>query len=78
MALIACPECNHQVSDRAFACPSCGNPIAAAASSSTGVARILGGVAGAYISANALVTMVVSVVMFVCFAAIMISIAIFA
>ncbi len=26
--LIACPECAHQVSDRAAACPQCGFPIA--------------------------------------------------
>lgn len=31
MALIACPECKHQVSDKAPACPQCGAPIAAAA-----------------------------------------------
>ncbi|WP_084545589.1 zinc-ribbon domain-containing protein [Cupriavidus malaysiensis] len=29
MALIACSECNAEVSDRATACPRCGNPIAA-------------------------------------------------
>ncbi len=28
MALINCPECGKQVSDRAEACPSCGHPIA--------------------------------------------------
>lgn len=28
MALIACPECRHQVSTLARACPSCGAPIA--------------------------------------------------
>lgn len=27
--LIACPECAHEVSDRAVACPKCGFPIAA-------------------------------------------------
>lgn len=27
MALINCPECGRQVSDRANACPQCGNPI---------------------------------------------------
>jgi hypothetical protein len=27
--LIACPECAHEVSDRAAACPRCGFPIAA-------------------------------------------------
>ena len=29
MALIACAECNKQISDRAAACPSCGCPVAA-------------------------------------------------
>ncbi len=29
MALITCPECNGQVSDKAVACPHCGYPIAA-------------------------------------------------
>lgn len=33
MALINCPECGKQVSDKANACPNCGYPIAA----STGV-----------------------------------------
>lgn len=27
MPLITCPDCNHQVSDQAPACPSCGRPI---------------------------------------------------
>lgn len=27
MALIACAECGHQVSDRAAACPQCGAPV---------------------------------------------------
>ena len=30
MALISCPECSSQVSDKAPACPQCGVPIAAA------------------------------------------------
>lgn len=30
MALIACPECGHQVSTLAKSCPSCGAPVAAA------------------------------------------------
>ena len=29
MALIQCPECSIQVSDKAISCPSCGFPIAA-------------------------------------------------
>lgn len=27
MALINCPECNHEVSDKAKACPNCGHPF---------------------------------------------------
>ena len=30
MALINCSECNHEVSDKAEACPKCGAPIAQA------------------------------------------------
>jgi len=30
MALIKCRECNHEVSDKAEACPNCGAPVAAA------------------------------------------------
>lgn len=33
MALIACPVCNHQISDQARVCPSCGHPIASIAAS---------------------------------------------
>lgn len=29
MALIPCPECRREVSDKAPACPGCGHPIAA-------------------------------------------------
>ena len=31
MALMKCPECAREVSDKASACPNCGYPIAAAA-----------------------------------------------
>jgi len=27
MAIIKCPECNKDVSDKAASCPNCGNPI---------------------------------------------------
>jgi hypothetical protein len=33
MALMSCPECGKQVSDKAAACPHCGAPIAASSSS---------------------------------------------
>jgi TM2 domain-containing membrane protein YozV len=29
MALISCPECSMQISDKAISCPSCGCPISA-------------------------------------------------
>ena len=31
MAMIDCPECDREISDRAAACPNCGTPIADAA-----------------------------------------------
>ena len=36
MALIQCPECSTQVSDKAVSCPSCGYPIAAQNTASQG------------------------------------------
>jgi multisubunit Na+/H+ antiporter MnhE subunit len=36
MALIKCPECGHQVSDKATSCPSCANPIKATTIQATG------------------------------------------
>lgn len=35
MSLITCPDCGHQVSSRAAACPKCGGPVQA----SVGVAK---------------------------------------
>lgn len=35
MALVQCQECGHEISSRAFACPSCGCPASTAASSHT-------------------------------------------
>ena len=34
MALISCPDCRHECSDRADACPVCGRPIAGPAAES--------------------------------------------
>jgi len=36
MALIACPECKQQISDKAYACPGCGYPLSSAAKRSVG------------------------------------------
>jgi hypothetical protein len=35
MALISCPECNHNVSDKAAVCPNCGYPLIDTIPSST-------------------------------------------
>jgi len=80
MALIACPECGGKLSDKAFACPSCGYPQGGPQGASQGGSSprsawpsVLGGVAGTYISAQALVAIVVGSVMFLAFAAIMVA-----
>lgn len=72
MALTVCPECEGKVSDKAFACPSCGYPMAQGQGTSPWP-RVLGGVAGAYISAQSLITIIVGSVMFLTFGAIMIA-----
>lgn len=38
MALIKCPECNKEISDKATACPNCGYPIAKV--SASGIVKI--------------------------------------
>ena len=71
MALTNCPECGHQVSDKAYACPSCGYPLAGAKGDPwPGVVR---GVAGTWISAKALTTIIIGVVMFLGFFGVMIA-----
>jgi hypothetical protein len=40
MALINCPDCNHQVSVRAVACPGCGNPLPKTGAASLPPARM--------------------------------------
>lgn len=72
MALIACPECTRNVSDRAIACPTCGYPMASSGKAG-GWRGALGGVASTYISAQAVVSIVVGSVLFISFAAIMIA-----
>ncbi len=72
MALIVCPECEGRVSDKAFACPACGYPVRSQ-SGKSGWPGVIGGVAGTYISAQALITIIVGCFMFLSFAAIMIA-----
>ena len=72
MALTVCPDCDGKVSDKAFACPSCGYPLARS-KAATGWPAVLGGVAGTYISTQALVTLVLGSVMFTAFEVIMVA-----
>lgn len=72
MALTVCKECGGKVSDKAHACPSCGHPLAEQNGANIW-ARVLGGTAGTYISAQALVTIIVAIAAFTSFAAIMIA-----
>jgi hypothetical protein len=46
MALIECPECKHQISDKAPACPKCGVPIASTLSVPTTETTVLPEVSG--------------------------------
>lgn len=74
MALITCPECNAQISDKAYACPSCGYPMAAQHQKGQSAwPSVVGGVAGTYISAQMLASIIVGSVAMISFAAIMIA-----
>lgn len=71
MALMSCPECQARLSDRAFACPACGYPLREGEGRT--LPGMIGSVAGTYISAQALVAIVVGSVMVLAFAAIMVA-----
>ncbi|CAO3413393.1 hypothetical protein [Azospirillum endophyticum] len=74
MALIPCAACGHTISTEAPSCPSCGHPgVNAPRGGREGVARIAGTVAGSYISAQMLASIIVGSVAIVSFAAIMIA-----
>ncbi len=73
MALVPCPACTRQVSTEAFACPGCGHPGQTPPPAGGGVARVLGSVAGTYISTTTLASLVLGVVMFLCVAAVLIT-----
>ena len=60
MALIACPECEGRVSDRAAACPHCGYPVrASAAQTGSGVEETLREVSPSLYGRNPFVHIVV-------------------
>lgn len=54
MALIACAECGHEVSDKATACPKCGRPMRRR---SVGAIRIVLGIVLCFLSACNAVSM---------------------
>lgn len=71
MALVSCPECRREVSDQAGACPGCGYPLRAVASSSLGdsagtVVKTTGAVLGAWLTAPWIARLVVGVVAMIC------------
>ncbi|MFY9293574.1 MAG: zinc ribbon domain-containing protein [Methylorubrum rhodinum] len=70
MVLVPCPACDHRVSEKAIACPSCGHP---GARERHGAVSVLGRVAGTYISANALAGLALCSVMFLSVAAVLIT-----
>ncbi len=71
MVLVPCPACDHRVSDKAFACPSCGHPGSRA--DRHGLVPALGRVAGTYVSANAITGAILGSVMFLSVAAVLIT-----
>ena len=73
MALMTCPECSHRVSDKALACPSCGYPIAGDGAPRSGVAQVVGRVAGTWLSVSALENIVIAIVFFGGIAAVLIT-----
>lgn len=73
MSLVACPECAHQVSTRAFTCPGCGYPMPTPAGSSAAgsaihagnaasIAKTAGTVAGIWLTAPWVARLVFGVV----------------
>ncbi|MBN7808551.1 MULTISPECIES: zinc ribbon domain-containing protein [Agrobacterium] len=76
MALITCPECEAKISDKAYACPSCGYPMATPPKGQSAWPSVVGGVAGSYISAQMLASIIVGSVAMISFAAIMITLAV--
>ena len=71
MALVSCPECRREISDQAPACPGCGYPLRAVASSSSGdstgtVVKTTGAVLGAWLTVPWIARLVVGVVAMIC------------
>ena len=71
MALVPCPACDHRISEKAVACPSCGHP--GGQSDGHEFVPALGRVAGTYVSANAITGAILGSVMFLSFAAVLIT-----
>lgn len=72
MTLMNCPDCQGKLSDKAFTCPHCGFPLVQQKGRSARPG-VIGGVAGTYISSQALIAIVLGSVMFIAFATIMIA-----
>ncbi|AUH33068.1 zinc ribbon domain-containing protein [Paracoccus tegillarcae] len=78
MALLSCPECETNVSDKAFACPSCDYPLRAPQNkSASSWPDVTGQVAITCISARAIAQVIVGIVLFAGFFALMAAIVIY-
>lgn len=73
MSLIDCPECASRISDKAYACPHCGNPFREPSSRLTekNVGQIAG-VTGVWLTAPWVARMVFGVVAVIAVAAVLI------
>ncbi|WP_260961868.1 zinc ribbon domain-containing protein [Pseudomonas citri] len=75
MSLIDCPECSAKISDKAHACPHCGNPFREAPSSRYFSEKNIGqiaGVTGIWLTAPWLARMVFGIVLVIAVAAVFI------
>ncbi|MFF8798799.1 MULTISPECIES: hypothetical protein [unclassified Methylobacterium] len=71
MGLVNCPACDHRISEKAVACPSCGHP--GGGPDRHGVVPALSRVAGTTISVNAVTGAILGSVMFLSAAAVLIT-----
>ncbi|BAP44693.1 zinc ribbon domain-containing protein [Pseudomonas sp. 21LCFQ02] len=75
MSLIDCPECNARISDKAYACPQCGNPMNAGPGNRLLSEKNIGQIAGAtgvWLTAPWIARMIFGVVLVIAGAAVLI------
>jgi len=76
MSLIDCPECQHRISDKAYACPQCGNPMKPLPGNRWLTEKNVGQVAGAttaWLTAPWIARLVFGVVAMICITVIIVA-----